>query len=104
MLDSLLHDLRGLGSRAPPLSELTQSLSQCPYLANCACAQSDIERRNINHLLALFGPRCPSPVAGWGAHGSRQMQMQALLNEVVLFSCVGALFMGIVLTAASFIG
>jgi hypothetical protein len=32
------------------------------------------------------------------------MQMQALINEVILFSCVGALFMGIVLTAASFIG
>jgi hypothetical protein len=30
--------------------------------------------------------------------------MQALLDDVILFSCVGALFMGIVLTAASFIG
>jgi hypothetical protein len=30
--------------------------------------------------------------------------MIAVLNEVFLFSCVGALFMGIVLTAATFIG
>ena len=31
-------------------------------------------------------------------------QMKSILNEVILFSCVGALFVGIVLTAASLVG
>jgi hypothetical protein len=30
--------------------------------------------------------------------------MKSLLNELLLFSCVGALFMGIVLTAANLLG
>jgi len=30
--------------------------------------------------------------------------MRSILNELILLSCVGALFMGIVLTAASFVG
>ena len=30
--------------------------------------------------------------------------MRAVLNEVILFSCIGALFMGIVLTAATLVG
>jgi hypothetical protein len=42
-------------------------------------------------------------VAGWGARtGSHKMK--SILNELILFSCVGALFMGIVLTAASLVG
>ena len=31
-------------------------------------------------------------------------KMRSFLNEVILLSCVGALFMGIVLTAANFVG
>jgi hypothetical protein len=30
--------------------------------------------------------------------------MRLVLKELILFSCVGALFMGIVLTAANFVG
>jgi hypothetical protein len=30
--------------------------------------------------------------------------MRTVLKELILFSCVGALFMGIVLTAANFVG
>ena len=42
-------------------------------------------------------------VAGWGAR-TGEATMRSVLNEVFLFSCVGALFMGIVLTAVTLIG
>ena len=59
---------------------------------------------NLNiccHFLATVWVR--DAVAGWGARtGSHKMK--SILNELILFSCVGALFMGIVLTAASLVG
>jgi hypothetical protein len=53
------------------------------------------------HFLATV--LTPDVVAGWGAR-TGDASMKSVLNEVLLFSCVGALFMGIVLTAASLVG
>jgi hypothetical protein len=42
-------------------------------------------------------------VAGWGARDG-EPQMRSILTELFLFSCVGALFVGVVLTAANLVG
>ena len=42
-------------------------------------------------------------VAGWGAR-SGDVTMKTVLAELLLFSCVGTLFIGIMLTVASAIG
>ena len=42
-------------------------------------------------------------VAGWGARDG-EPQMRSILKELFLFSCVGALFVGVVLTAANLVG
>ena len=53
------------------------------------------------HFLATV--RACDAVAGWGAR-TGEPQMKSILSEVLLFSCVGALFLGIVITAATLVG
>jgi hypothetical protein len=66
--------------------------------------ESGTSHAQFKHLLSLFGHGARLECGGGLGSPYGEPQMKSILNEVILFSCVGALFVGIVLTAASLVG